>query len=292
MVDRCERSHRAALLIVMAALALAMPSRIQAQRGQGPPAVPEAPRAAAAVDLTGMWVSVISEDWVLRMAVPQNGNYTRIPLTPAARTAADAWDPARDEAAGQQCKAYGAPIVTRQPGRMRISWQDDNTLKAELEAGNQTRLLQFRPAEPPSEPSWQGRSIAEWRYPRVPPRIGSLKVVTDRLRPGYLRRNGVPYSANTTMTEYYHRMNAPNGDVWLTIVTEVRDPENLREPFVQSTHFKKLPDDAEFGPRTLLGAVTPTRAALVSMAVHRPRGGGGATTVSCPCRQAFSPISS
>ena len=50
------------------------------------------------------------------------------------------------------------------------------------------------------------------------------------------------------MTEYYHRMAAPNGDTWLTIVTEVKDPENLREPFVQSTHFKKLPAGATFKP--------------------------------------------
>ncbi len=248
MMDRCERRHRAALLIVMAALVLTVPTRIHAQRGQAPPAVPGPPRVAAAVDLTGTWVSVISEDWVLRMPAPQKGNYTRIPLTPAARKVADAWDPARDEAAGEQCKAYGAPIVTRQPGRMRISWQDDSTMRMELEAGDQTRLFHFGPARLPSEPSWQGHSIAEWRYPRVPPRIGSLKVVTNQLRPGYLRRNGVPYSADTTMTEYYHRMTVPNGDTWLTIVTEVQDPENLREPFVQSTHFKKLPADAEFRP--------------------------------------------
>ena len=162
MMDRCERRHRAALLIVMAALVLTVPTRIHAQRGQAPPAVPELPRAAAAVDLTGTWVSVISEDWVLRMAAPQKGNYTRIPLTPAARKVADAWDPARDEAVVEQCKAYGAPIVTRQLGRMRISWQDDSRMRMELEAGEQTRLFHFGPAQFPSEPSWQGHSIAEW----------------------------------------------------------------------------------------------------------------------------------
>ena len=248
MIDRCERWHRVARLIVVATLVLSAQTRIGAQRGQGPPAVPETPRAAAAVDLTGTWVSVISEDWVLRMAAPQKGNYTRIPITPAAREVADAWDPARDEAAGDQCKAFGAPIVTRQPGRMRISWQDDSTMRMELEAGGQTRLFHFGPAQPPSEPSWQGHSVAEWQYPRVPPRTGSLNVVTNQLRPGYLRRNGVPYSADTTMTEYYHRMMAPNGDTWLTVVTEVIDPENLREPYVQSSHFKRLPADAEFNP--------------------------------------------
>ena len=81
-----------------------------------------------------------------------------------------------------------------------------------------------------------------------PPRTGELKVVTNRLRAGYLRKNGVPYSANTTMTEYYHRMTAPNRDVWLTVVAEITDPENLREPFVQSTHFKRLAANATFKP--------------------------------------------
>ena len=43
-------------------------------------------------------------------------------------------------------------------------------------------------------------------------------------------------------------MMLPNGDAWLTIVSEVTDPENLRGPFVLSTHFKKLPDGAAFMP--------------------------------------------
>ena len=104
------------------------------------------------------------------------------------------------------------------------------------------------PPPPTSEPSWQGESVAEWLYTAVPPRNGELKVVTDRIRAGYIRKNGVPYSANATLTEYYHRMSVPTGDLWLTIVTEVTDPENLRVPFVLSTHFKKLPDGAAFTP--------------------------------------------
>jgi hypothetical protein len=162
---------------------------------------------------------------------------------------ADAWDPARDEAAGEACKGYGAPAVLRLPGRIRLGWSDDVTLKLEAEAGKQTRLFHFGATRPPTAPSAQGHSVAEWQYTVVPPRGGELKVKTANLRPGYLRKNGVPYSANTTMTEYFHRLPAaPNGDIWLTVVTEVIDPENLREPFVQSTQFKKLPDGAPFKP--------------------------------------------
>jgi hypothetical protein len=186
------------------------------------------------------------------MVTPRKGDYTHLALTPAARKMADAWDPAKDEAAGEQCKGYGAAAITRLPGRLRISWQDDNTLKLEYEAGSQTRLFRFRAggpaAAPPAAPSWQGVSMAEWRYTAVPPRSGELKVTTNHLRPGYLRKNGVPYTANTTMNEFYHRFTAPNGDVWLTIVTEVIDPETVPLPFVLSTHFKKLPDGAPFAP--------------------------------------------
>ena len=241
---------RARQLTLITALLLVAAVSVDAQRGgggraQGPPPTP---KADAAIDITGTWVSVISEDWALRMVTPKKGDYTRVPMTPAGRTIADSWDPARDEAASEQCKAYGAPGIIRQPGRVRISWQDDQTLKMELEAGNQTRVLHFNAAPPPAEPSWQGHSQAQWQYTLNPPRTGDLKIETTRLRAGYLRKNGVPYSASTTMTEYYHRMTAPNGDVWLTIVSEVKDPENLREPFVQSTHFKKLGAGAAFKP--------------------------------------------
>jgi hypothetical protein len=217
-----------------------------AQRGgaQGPPPTP---KSDAAIDITGTWTAVITEDWALRMVTPKKGDYTRVPMTPAARQIADAWDPARDEAAGEQCRGYGAPSVMRLPGRLRITWADDQTLKMELEAGTQTRLFHFN-ATTAAEPSWQGISSAQWQYTVNPPRTGELKVVTTRLRAGYLRKNGVPYSANTSMTEYYHRMTAPNGDVWLTVVAEITDPQNLREPFVQSTHFKRLAANATFKP--------------------------------------------
>jgi hypothetical protein len=235
------------ILIVFAAVALSA-APADAQRGRGAGAAPETARAASAIDLTGTWVSVISEDWPQRMLPPRKGEYTRIPLTAAARKVADTWDPARDDAAGEQCKGYTAAGITRMPGRVRISWQDDYTMKMELEAGSQTRLFHFRPGPPAAEPSWQGYSAAAWMYTRQPPRTGELRVVTNRLRPGYLRKNGVPLSGAASVTEYYHRFTAPNGDVWLTVVTEVTDPENLQQPYVQSSHFKKLPDGAAFKP--------------------------------------------
>ena len=188
----------------------------------GGPPPPANARQAAPVDLTGNWVSVITEDWRFRMMTGAKGEVTGLPVTAAARAAADAWDPAKDEAEGLQCKAYGAPSLMRLPGRAQISWQDDNTLKIDYDTGQQTRLFHFGSQTPTNvEPSWQGYSVAEWEREVVsvsgvfgggigraggpnfgrPALTGSLKVVTTRLRPGYLRRNGVPYSSNTLLTE-------------------------------------------------------------------------------------------
>ena len=217
------------------------------------------PKATAAIDMTGYWVSVVTEDWMFRMVTPPKGQYLGVPLNAAARRVADAWDPAKDEAAGEQCRSYGAAAVMRVPGKLHITWDNDTTLKIETEAGEQTRLFHFgsNDAESPAQkaaqsstPSWQGYSIAEWEQAAVgrgEPRNGDLKVITTKLRPGYLRKNGVPYSENAIVTEWYDRHNDASGN-WLVVSTEVKDPQYLSVPFITSTHFKKLPDNAPWEP--------------------------------------------
>ena len=185
-------SSKAPVLIVIAACGLLAVAPLDAQRGGGARGqAPPTPKADAAIDLTGTWTAVITEDWALRMVTPRKGDYTRVPMTPASRKIADAWDPARDEAAGEQCRGYGAPGIMRLPGRLRISWQDDQTLKMELEAGTQTRLFHFSVPGPkgpglpePTDATWQGESRAQWQYTVNPPRTGELKVLTSRLRAG------------------------------------------------------------------------------------------------------------
>ena len=225
-----------------------------AQRGQGRQGGAPSARASAPVDLTGMWVSIVTEDWRWRMRTPPKGDYASLPLTDAAIKVADSWDPARDAAAGEQCRPFGGAAIMRVPGRIRISWNDDTTLKVETEAGTQTRAFAFGSA-PAGEPSWQGVSVANWqvaggggRRGGGPPRGGSLRVVTTNLRPGYLRRNGVPYSANARVTEYFNRVNESNGDSWLIVTTMVEDPQYLNARFVTSSHFKKIPDDSPWKP--------------------------------------------
>lgn len=209
-------------------------------------------RQAAPIDLTGTWVSVVTEDWMFRMVTPPKGEMLGVPVTPAARAAANAWDPVKDEAEGNACRAYGAAGVMRLPGRVRISWENDVELKIEMEAGTQTRYIHFTDsAISAAEPTWQGLSFAQWETAVTAagePAAGNMKVVTTRLRPGYVRKNGVPYSANTVLTEYYDVHTADNGDVWMVVTTQVHDPANFTTDFITSTHFKKLGADAPWRP--------------------------------------------
>jgi hypothetical protein len=238
-------------VIVVASLMVGA-SGVSAQ--QTPAVTAPSPRAQAPVDLTGDWVSVVTEDWRWRMVTPPKGDYASVPLTAEARKVADAWNPARDLASGEACRAYGAAAIMRLPGRIRIAWEGEATLRIDTEAGSQTRLFRFgaAPAGGPTAPTWQGRSIAQWQISGgrrgAPPAGGSLRVVTTGMRPGYLRRNGVPYSANATSTEYYNRTTEPNGDSWLIVTTVVEDPLYLAARFVTSSHFKKVSSGSTWTP--------------------------------------------
>ncbi len=68
------------------------------------------------------------------------------------------------------------------------------------------------------------------------------------MKPGYLQKNGVPYSGNAVVTEYFNRAMETNGDSWLIVVTMVDDPQYLTARFVRSTHFKRLPDSSGWHP--------------------------------------------
>lgn len=210
-------------------------------------------RDGAVIDLTGNWVSVITEDWRWRMLTPPKGDYSGVPLNIEGRKVSDLWDPARDEAAGERCRAYGAAAIMRQPTRLRIAWQDDLTLRIETDYGSQIRLLHFgasgrRTSSGRVKAEWQGHSSAEWEgSPATTVKIGStpggprdLKVVTTGMRAGYLRKNGIPYSEHAVLSEYYDLMpKQPNGDQWLVVTSVVDDPTYLTEPFITSSHFKK-----------------------------------------------------
>jgi hypothetical protein len=240
------------------------------------------PQAAAPIDLTGYWVSLITEDWRIRMLTAPKGDYYSIPLNAEGKRVADTWDAAKDIAAGKQCLSYGAPGIMRVPGRLHITWENDATLKIETDAGKQTRRLLFNGARAAAgeAPSMQGVSKAEWQTPQLtraytskisaqdpntpgfpgilmsePPQPpdtrklgGTLKVATTRLQPGYLRNNGVPYSANAVMTEYYD-IHERKGAEYLVVTQVVDDPQYLNVAWVTSNHFRREADGAKWNPR-------------------------------------------
>jgi len=253
--------HSALAFALAAGLGLsavhAQPQRGGAQGRGGAGAPPATPKSQATpgslLDFTGYWVSVVTEDWRYRMVTAPKGEHPGLPLSAEGNRVAAAWDPAKDEAAGESCKAYGAAGVMRLPGRLHITWENDTTLKIETEAGTQTRMLAFGPPPAaPGAPTLQGISVASWELPgragrgrgTAAPAYGDLKVVTTHMKPGYLQKNGIPYGENAVQTEYFNRTMEPNGDSWLILTHIVDDPQYLNGSFIRSTQFKKLPDSA------------------------------------------------
>jgi hypothetical protein len=246
----------AVLALAIAGFAIADISA-QAPQGRGQQQA-QTPEASAPIDLTGYWVSIVNEEWRWRMVTPPKGDYASVPLNDEGRKVADTWTPAMDG----RCEAYGAGGLMRMPTRVHITWQGPGTLKIETDAGTQTRLLQFAEARPSGERSLQGQSVATWEVAGGGgrggrgggegrgPRFGSLKVVTTNLRQGWLRKNGVPYSENAVVTEYFDRFKSTNGDEWFFVTTVVNDPKYLQQEFVTSSHFKKEPDGSKWSPST------------------------------------------
>ena len=288
---------RRVLAIVLLLAATSAGGRMHAQSAAtAAPASSPLPRQQSPRDVTGYWVSVVSEDWHSRMVTPRKGDFESVPLNAEGLRVANTWDPVREAATGGACKAYGAAAIMRMPGRVRISWEGDATLKLETDAGSQTRRLLFgrepvrgwrvtargevewfqtgsRTPAPSGAPQWQGYSVAVWEIaadPTVthaavffagglgtgvngagmarPGRFGSLHAVTTRLKPGFLRKNGVPYSASAVVTEDFDFRTEDDGTEWFTVTTVVEDPTYLASPFVTSTDFRKEPDGSKWRP--------------------------------------------
>jgi hypothetical protein len=215
---------------------------VSAQQGG---AAARSARDRAPIDLTGYWVSYVTENWRYRMVTPAKGEYRRIPSSRAALPIINAWDPAADERAGNQCKSYGAGNIMSVPGRLHITWQDADTLKIETDAGMQTRLFHFAPSAAASSRTWQGESAAAWEPAAGG---GSLRVVTSNLKEGYLRKNGVPYSERATVTEYFDIAPLAGDGKLLLVNIIVDDPVYLTGQYVVSPHFKKERDGSKWDP--------------------------------------------
>jgi hypothetical protein len=246
------RRGRTVLLSVAATVSLHV-----AAQPPGPPDTRSA-RERAPIDLTGQWVAVITEDWRWRMVTPPVGDTESLPVNERARAAAAAWDLQRDTAEGALCKAFAGPGLMRQPTRVRIEWEDDDTLKLEFDAGRQVRRFEFA-AQPPAERSLQGYSDAQWFRQaqsrgvfgqRTPPEGGSLVVRTSQLAGGYLRPNGVPFGERATVKEFFNTFTLPgDAGTWLVVTMVVTDPEYLTTELVLSSQFKKETSRGAWNPR-------------------------------------------
>ena len=254
----------AMMFALLIAAAVAGPASAQGRAGGaragGPP--PTA-RAQAPKDFTGYWVAVVTEHWHLRMEMPPKNDFSMLPVNAEARRLAGMWTPTQD--AGNECRSYGAASIMRIPGRLHILWADDNTLEIDTDSGTQKRMLHFAtPGAPaasaaPAQPDWQGYSVAQWagmqvgRGGRTPGPNGNLGVMTTKMKAGYLRKNGVPYSENATLQEYFDTFTEPEGTSWLVVTSIITDPTYLTGPYATTNHFKKIPDMQGWDP-------TPCRA--------------------------------
>ena len=232
-------------------LCLLVATMVYGQGRGGAAAPPKTPKEAAPIDLAGYWAAVVTTDWRWRMTVPPKGDYQGIPINPAAKALADTWDPAKDE--GEQCRSFGAPNIMKVPGRLHITWSDDRTMKLETDAGKQTRVFSFGAATGAGG-DWQGVSQASWDavsfgnglFSRDVP-SGAMKVVTAKFKPGYLQKNGVPYSANGVLTEYFDVIKDASGEFLVDSIT-FEDPTYLTTKYETAVTFKKQADAAGWNP--------------------------------------------
>ena len=271
-----SRSIPLRILPALALLFLALPVGAQNRPATASPGPPLTPKSAATVDLTGYWVSVIDDEWRWRMITPAKGDTSFVPLNADGRRVTNAWDPAKDEAEGNACRAYGAAGIMRLPTRLHITWADDKTLEIDTDAGTQKRLSHFDgPKWAGGELDWQGDSVATWeKQPQsqgfgTPRRsgdsssgagAGSLKVITTHMKPGYLRKNGVPYSSGAVLTEFFDRIEL-DGVPYLIVTGIVEDPQYLTGRFLITEQFKQEPDGAKWNP-------TPCRVAPPLAPLH------------------------
>jgi hypothetical protein len=230
-------------------------------QGRGPAGLPPAAKAISLTDLTGYWVSIVNEDWRWRMVTPPKGDFASVPLNAEGRKIGNTWDPMKDEASGTGCKAYGAGGLMRLPTRLHITWPDDNTLHIDTDAGKQTRLLHFDGSKwKNGEPTLQGDSVATWQKQAQqrgfapafatlrPGAGGALKVITTHMSSGYLRKNGVPYSEEAVLTEYFDRVEYKDVS-YLILTSVVDDPRYLADTFITSEQFKLEADGSKWNPQ-------------------------------------------
>jgi hypothetical protein len=186
----------------------------------------------AQVDFSGNWAPVFHEDYPERVPGPELGDYAGIPLTPAGRLRADSYDADRISIVTEyQCRPHGGDYSMRGLANMRIDQEIDplsqKIVSLHTRMGFQemerTIYLDGRPRPGIDAPhTWQGFSLGAFDQ-------NMLNVFTTHQKTNYVRRNGIPRSADGTFTEHWTR----HGN-YLTITTVITDPAILAEPLTRS----------------------------------------------------------
>jgi hypothetical protein len=194
--------------------------------------------ALAQTDPSGEWENRFHEDEPERVPGPEIGDYLGLPINDAARLRGDTWVATLLELPENQCRPHPSDYAWRGPALLRI-WKEVDPQTQKLvayhthiswQSPEQTVYMDGRPHPPPYAPhTWQGFSTGKWQG-------DILTVTTDHLKEGWIRRNGVPRSANAVVTTYFLR----HGD-YLTVAVLISDPAYLTEPFIRTTDFVSAP---------------------------------------------------
>src|SRR5437867_1270199 len=155
------------------------------------------------IDLSGDWSPVIHEDAQDRTGGPDLGDYTGLPINDAARLRADSWEATMLSLPEWQCRPHPIGYITHGPSTLRISKEVSPVSRQVIAWHAEWLRSQDRPIYMdgrlhPSEDAphtWMGFSTATWEG-------DMLSITTTHLKEGYIRRNGLPISDMTTMSEH------------------------------------------------------------------------------------------
>jgi hypothetical protein len=188
--------------------------------------------AAAQMEFSGEWAPVQDED---NTGNPYVGEFLGIPLSRAGSLRAQAWDASLYTLPEWQCRPHGAKYISRGPSQVRI-WKEVDAVSRQITAYHAEWLRSVdnpyfmdgrrHPASDLAPHTWGGFSTAVFEGEL-------LKITTTHLKEDYYRRNGVPSSDQTTMTQYWIR----RGD-YLTWITIAYDPVYLTEPMIRSSEYR------------------------------------------------------
>ena len=189
--------------------------------------------------LDGFWGPLFDEDQIERIPGPDQGEYAGLPITDAARSVAQTWDPEVLTLPWLECRPHPSLYGIRGVGMLRI-WEDldPQTLRQteihtwiQVWEAQRDIWMDGRPHPPPwAAHSWSGFSVGHWDS-------DVLQVHTDMYKRGWVRRNGLPTNDKAVFDERFF----VDGDI-LTHIMMISDPEYLSEPLVKSTEYLRVPN--------------------------------------------------